>query len=81
MVSVIVHGIITSDGKLELDLPDNLHPGQVEVEIRQIENEGVTLKSLLDSGLVGIWAGRDDIVNSVDYARLLRQRASRRNLG
>ena len=80
MVSVIVHGIITPEGKLELDLPDTLQPGAVEVEIRQIESEGVTLQSLLDSGLVGLWADRDDITDSVDFARSLRHRASRRDL-
>lgn len=80
MVSVIVRGTITPDGKLELELPAELQPGQVEVEIRQPEVEGVRLKDLLTSGLVGLWADRDDIDDTVDYARSLRRRASRRDL-
>lgn len=79
MVSVIVRGTITPDGKLELELPAELQPGQVEVEIRQQEVEGVQLKDLLESDLVGLWADRDDISDSVEYARSLRRRASRRN--
>jgi hypothetical protein len=80
MVSVIVRGTITPDGKLELDLPAELQPGQVEVEIRQPEVEGVRLKDLLTSGLVGLWDDRDDIEDTVDYARSLRRRASRRDM-
>ena len=78
MVSVIVRGVITPEGKLEIDLPADLHPGQVEVEIRQYEIEGVRLKDLLESDLIGLWANRPDMGDSVDYARSLRQRASRR---
>ena len=72
MVSVIVRGTITPDGKLELKLPAELQPGQVEVEIRQQEVEGVRLKDLLESELAGLWADRKDIDDSVDYARSLR---------
>ena len=37
-----------------------------------------TLKDLLDSPLVGMWADRDDITDSADFARQLRERAQRR---
>jgi hypothetical protein len=80
MVSVVVRGIITPERKLELDLPGTLEPGQVEVEIRQSIIQGITLQELLDSDLVGIWKGRHDIQDSVEFSRSLRQRASRRNL-
>lgn len=80
MVSVIVRGTITPDGKLELELPAELQPGQVEVEIRQQEVEGVRLKDLLESELVGLWADRVDIGDGVEYARSLRRRASRRDV-
>ncbi len=79
MVKVTVRGTITPDGKLEIELPGNFQPGQVEVEIRQAEIQGVTLQALLDSGLAGLWADRDDLGDSVDFARSLRRRASRRD--
>jgi hypothetical protein len=80
MIAVVVRGMITPDGKLEVELPADLQPGQVEVEIRQHEVEGVALKDLLESGLVGIWAERTDITDSVEFSRALRRRASRRRV-
>ena len=80
MVSVVIHGVITPEGKLELDLPDTLEPGQVEVEIRQSKIAGISLQALLDSDLVGIWKARQNIDDSIEFARSLRRRASRRNL-
>ena len=79
MVSIILRGVVTEDGHLQVELPPDMPPGPVEVEIRQEEVEGVTLGELLESGLVGLWADRTDIDDSVDFARDLRRRASRRN--
>ena len=83
MDTIILQGRITEDGQLEIDLPDDLQPGPVEVEIRQPDGaneiKGVTLGELLNSGLVGLWKDRTDIGDSVEYARELRRRASRRN--
>lgn len=39
----------------------------------------VTAKSLLGSGLVGLWRDRDDIHDSAAFARVLRGRAQRRS--
>jgi hypothetical protein len=80
MASIILHGIITPEGQLEVDLPADLTPGPVEVEIRQSALKGISLGDLLKSDLVGMWADRTDIEDSVEYARELRRRASRRNL-
>ena len=78
MASVIVKGNITENGQLELDTLLNMESGPVEVEIRPVAIEGITLGEILDLGLVGIWADRDDIGDSVEFARELRREASRR---
>jgi hypothetical protein len=80
MATIILQGTITPEGELQIVLPDNLPPGPVEVEIRQPEVQGITLGELLDSGLVSIWESRTDIEDSVDFARQLRRRASRRDV-
>jgi hypothetical protein len=36
------------------------------------------VKDLLDSGLAGMWKDRDDIKDSVAYARQLREQAQKR---
>ncbi len=78
MDRIILKGVVTPDHQLELDLPPDLPPGPVEVEIRQRRIDGVTLGQLLESGLVGLWKDRTDIDDSIEFARRLRQRASRR---
>jgi len=42
------------------------------------EGNYMTVKDLLESGLVGIWKDRDDIKDSAVYARQLREQAQRR---
>lgn len=78
MASIILKGLITADGHLEVELPPDVEPGQVEIEIRRPLVEGVTLGQLLESGLVGVWAERNDIQDNVEFARELRQKAFRR---
>jgi hypothetical protein len=77
-MGIVLNGFITPEGKLEVDLPQDMPSGPVEIEIRQADLQGITLGQLLDSGLVGLWADREDIGDSVDFARKLRRRASRR---
>jgi len=38
----------------------------------------LTASQLLRSGLVGLWKDREDIEDSADYARQLREQAQRR---
>ena len=38
----------------------------------------MTAKDLLESGLAGIWKDRDDIKDSLAYARKLREQAQNR---
>ncbi|MFN8372590.1 MAG: hypothetical protein U0694_06900 [Anaerolineae bacterium] len=84
MDKIILHGEITKDGRLQVELPPNLPAGKVTIEINTEaeipgnelnEVQGVTLGELLDSGLAGLWADRTDIEDTVEYARQLRQRA------
>lgn len=42
------------------------------------EGNYMTVKDLLESGLVGIWKDRKDIKDSAVYARKLREQAQRR---
>jgi len=46
-------------------------------KVRQV-NKPMTGKDLLKSGLVGMWADRKDIEDSVTYARKLRAQAQTR---
>jgi hypothetical protein len=55
---------------LEVELPKDLPPGKVEVIIRPEVVEGVQLGDLLNSELVGLWADRDDIGDTVECARI-----------
>lgn len=41
----------------------------------------MTAQELLASDLVGLWADRDDLTDSLTYARQLREQAQRRDLG
>ena len=77
MVAIRVH----YDGKAFVpDEPVEFAPGQrlvVRVESETPPSEG-TAQDLLSSGLVGVWAHRDDIKDSSEYARDLRRQAERR---
>lgn len=78
MPSIIVHGVVTPDRKLEIELPEDTPVGEVEVEIRPTELTGIPASDLLNSELVGIWADREDIDDNLAFANDLRKRASRR---
>ena len=38
----------------------------------------LTARQLLQSGLIGLWKDREDITDSADYARQLREQAQKR---
>jgi hypothetical protein len=79
MASLILQGVITEDGKLEVELPEGMTPGAVEVEIREPEFEYKPLGDLLNTELVGLWADREDITDNIAFSDELRKRASRRS--
>jgi hypothetical protein len=52
--------------------------GESEDE-EDIEEEGISAADLLNSGLVGMWADRDDIGDSAEFAEKIRRRWERRD--
>lgn len=49
------------------------------IERVRLVNTPMTGKDLLDSGVVGLWANRLDIGDSLEYAHRLRTQAQTRN--
>ena len=67
---------VAEEGRLVLE-DAAFHEGEsfeVVVQPNPTDKRPMTAKDLLESGLVGIWADRDDIGDSVEYARELRRR-------
>jgi hypothetical protein len=75
-MSIILHGVVNDRGELQVEIPTNLPPGPVEIEIRHENVSGISAEQILSSEFVGVWADRD-IDDSVEYVRHLQQRASR----
>lgn len=84
METIHLHKIVEKDGEISLTgLP--CKKGQsVEMTLR-IEPSGtpgrspLTARKLLHSGLIGLWKDREDIQDSTEYARQLRERAQKRH--
>lgn len=83
MNRIVVTTQTGSDGSLHLDLP----PGSadpnadVQVTVEALPPSGkrtLSASELLQSGLVGIWAGRQDLGTSREFARHLREQAQTR---
>ncbi|MDQ7026752.1 MAG: hypothetical protein Q9P01_10985 [Anaerolineae bacterium] len=89
MVAIIrLKGILTKEGEIKVDLPDNWQPGEIEIllpanEMERIDEgldialefQGQTLGEILDSGLVG--SGADwEIGDSAEW--VAEQRRKRR---
>jgi hypothetical protein len=72
------------NGQIRLDdtpeLPEGAQVILVVVKGAQQAGEGapLTLGDLLETPLVGMWADREDIVDSAEFARQLRERLARR---
>ncbi|MCA0454969.1 MAG: hypothetical protein LCI00_13435 [Chloroflexi bacterium] len=77
MGNIILRGVIDDKGQLQVDTVVDLPPGPVEIEIRSEVPSAITSEQILASDFVGMWADRDDLGDSIEYARHLRQRASR----
>ena len=69
------------DGQIKLEereaLPDGTEVIVVVVEAKK--KSVLTARELAESEIVGLWADRDDIVDSAEYARQLREQAQRRD--
>lgn len=73
---------IPPDRSLQISVPDDVPTGSVEIEVRitSTGDEPVgTAADLANSPLAGLWADRDDIEESLAYARKLRADAGRRS--
>ena len=83
METIRVQQVITEDGKVSITgLP--YKKGQfLEVillpqPLRTVIRSRLTVRQLRRSGLIGLWKDRDDLGDSVTYARQLREQAQRR---
>ncbi|MCX6082335.1 MAG: hypothetical protein NTW32_22635 [Chloroflexi bacterium] len=76
---------VPADGNIKIYLPD-LKPGSkaeviVLVEENARQHRHMTGSDLLASGVVGLWAKRKDLGDSLEFARQLRQNAEHRERG
>jgi hypothetical protein len=82
MEAVKLNGRVTEEGELVLDRPISLSPGPVEVILLRevVPAAGPTgsgkslLEAFTESGLVGTWADRTDISDSVVFTEQLREK-------
>jgi hypothetical protein len=86
MTPIVVKSRIGSDGVLHLHLPVGQAEADKDVRVTvesaapEVGAKSATLTAadLLNSGLVGMWANRTDIGDSLAYARRLREEAQAR---
>ena len=71
---------LASDKQLRVQLPQDFPSGPVEVEIVAKEESPAisTFGDLLRSEFFGMWADREDIKDSVEFAAELRRKAWKR---
>jgi hypothetical protein len=82
MEAVKLNGRVTEEGELVLDRPISLSPGPVEVILLRevVPAAGPTgsgkslLEAFTESGLIGTWADRTDISDSVAFTEQLREK-------
>ena len=72
--SVTTSGLIADDHSLTITVPTNLEPGPVKVTVvlETDAEEYMPLSKLEELGVVGAWAHRQDIGDSMEFARRLR---------
>ncbi len=83
MEAIRLHQVIEKDGEIRVTgLP--FRKGQL-VEMIMLpeaaapkERPPLTVRALMESGLIGMWKDRDDIGDSAQFARKLREQAQRR---
>ena len=83
MEAIRLHQVVEKDGEILLTgLP--FRKGQL-VEMIVLpdapapqERPPLTVRALMESGLIGMWKDRDDIGDSAEFARKLREQAQRR---
>ncbi len=72
---------IPADHEISITLPSDvpLGPADIVVVAPRAATEGHTLGELLKSEFLGMWQDRDDIEDSVSFARHLRETAWHRH--
>jgi hypothetical protein len=77
---MVVKSTIGSDGVLHLDFRLGVESAnqEVRVTLEPVSQRTMTAADLLQSGLVGLWAGRSDLGDSREFARRLREQAQTR---
>jgi hypothetical protein len=73
---------IPPDREIKITLPSDIPLGPADIVVVVAPHaaaEGHTLGDLLASEFVGMWQDRDDIDDSADFARHLRETAWRRD--
>jgi len=82
MEAVRKRAVIREDGKVTVRGLPYRKGDRVEVIVLKPgpvgKGSGMTARDLLDSGLVGLWADREDITDSSEFARHLREKAETR---
>lgn len=61
------------------DTNPNLTPREMRLSQADRDKPPRTVRSWRESGMIGLWKDRDDIVDSVVFARELRERVWRRS--
>ena len=80
---VLAYQGMVESGRIQLEEGQALPDGtRVIVVVMQpdkpAEKQGITGAEILESGLVGLWADRENITDSAAYAAELRRKAERR---
>jgi len=73
---------ITADHELRITLPDDVPVGPADVVLVVVPKQpgaASTLGELANSEFFGIWRDREDITDSRDFARRLREEGWRRS--
>ncbi|MBS1251646.1 MAG: hypothetical protein MAG451_00679 [Anaerolineales bacterium] len=87
MKTLTLHCEISPSREINIKVPDEVPLGPAEVVIviaspaEAIRESAGTAGDMLQSPLFGLWADREDIGDSVEYARQLRTQAEQRNHG
>lgn len=83
MIAAKLKGKVTADHRLQLTVPSSIPPGEVEIIVlrsepqKKAESRARKLSSHVHPA-AGVWADRDDIGDSAEFAAALRRRLETR---
>lgn len=79
--SINVHADVAPDHTVSIQLPVDVPVGPIDLVIQIPANGDPRIRTfgdLLQSSVCGAWADRDDLGDSVEFARELREKSWRR---